>query len=71
MPNGWIGNYAYSRARLNPGKDAVVDLDTGINIPPQYSRFSAAVFLIGVVGQVDEMRRSRCPSVSVREEGRR
>ena len=31
MPNGWIGNYAYSRARLNPGKDAVVDLDTGIH----------------------------------------
>ena len=30
MPNGWIGNYAYSRARLNPAKDAVVDLDTGV-----------------------------------------
>lgn len=31
MPNGWIGNYAFSRARLEPNKDAVIDLDTGIH----------------------------------------
>ncbi len=29
MDNGWIGNYAYARARLEPNKVAVVDLDTG------------------------------------------
>ena len=31
MPNGWLGNYAYFRARIEPGKDAVVDLDTGVH----------------------------------------
>lgn len=29
MPNGWIGNYSYARARLEPNKDAVIDLDIG------------------------------------------
>ena len=29
MSNAWIGNYAASRARLNPGRAAVEDLDTG------------------------------------------
>lgn len=29
MPNGWIGNYSYFRARLNPESTAVQDLDTG------------------------------------------
>ena len=31
MPNGWLGNYAYFRARLDAAKDAVVDLDTGVH----------------------------------------
>lgn len=30
MPNGWLGNYSYFRARLEAGKTAVVDLDTGV-----------------------------------------
>jgi len=29
MPNGWIGNYSYFRARLDAGRVAVVDMDTG------------------------------------------
>lgn len=29
MNNSWIGNYAYSRTRLNPDSIAIVDLDTG------------------------------------------
>ena len=29
MNNSWIGNYAYSRTRLNPDSVAIVDLDTG------------------------------------------
>lgn len=29
MPNGWIGNYAHFRARLDAGRVAVKDLDTG------------------------------------------
>lgn len=29
MSNAWIGNYAHSRARLEPNKTAVTDLDTG------------------------------------------
>lgn len=33
MNNSWIGNYAYSRTRLNPDSIAIVDLDTGKNIP--------------------------------------
>lgn len=31
MPNGWIGNYSYFRARLAADKDAVIDLDTGVH----------------------------------------
>ena len=27
MNNSWIGNYAYSRTRLNPDSVAIVDLD--------------------------------------------
>lgn len=29
MDNSWIGNYAYSRARINGSSTAVVDVDTG------------------------------------------
>ena len=31
MSNGWIGNYAYFRARLDATRIAVTDLDTGID----------------------------------------
>lgn len=31
MPNGWLGNYSCFRARLEANRDAVVDLDTGVN----------------------------------------